>query len=834
MTKVLYGNEQIYASQHNIEIPLASTLQNPAILVFSKNNSISPFILPYNFHNLDAKFHTKAFSFWLDPEISQLYQQAQISELAWIAFEQGEHILQDGTRISVQKSATNTGFAGFVHALQLLKAHFVLSSEEDTNEHDTAISDTEAANTEISVAITLADANVPAPKGQPNSELEEYFNSLIASLELAQYRSQSPQNKEDIDQNTSQYVEGKQEADESEEHAAPDTKTTQVSEHTGGQSEKSTPELQDAPSSSTDKQDGSPEPVIETNAIGPNSLQNKTTQIDSPLPPEETLSSRAYNLDQNPTRNESPQLEDKADPTIDADLGANRAITAQQAGSDKVIGESGVYQTPPDATQDQQFEINFATELLNPVIMLTGTKNDGDSYALYVEEVITDPDTEVATGFIFSFPEWDYEFHDEPDNVGHKGVENIHWIAIESGTHALSEGRTIVAGTTDNVSYSAQNVNFGHEFSSKPIVLTNVASHGSGHLVDSDPKNITTSSFDLQLQSDQKRHGQNSTAVEKVGWIAIETGGSVGSGQSGEAKIVSAVNHTEKDVSFNTTDDAVIIAETQTLAGPDVANVTINNVTNNSVSVRITETNYHLKKRGEHGHHAYEDVGVAIFKKGLILCFGRGTEILTPKGAKAIETLQADDLVLSRNAREQGEFVPTRIVKVLRKKISQQDLVANPKLFPVKIKAGALGQELPYQDLTVSRQHRMIVSSKITNRMFQRKDVFVAAIRLTELPGIFEDTAVKEVEYYHLILEEHRVVIANGAPSESFHFGNEALKGLAPETYKELLEIFPTLSENSNLYTNRSTSLLSNAKQRRLIFRHARNNANLLSARWTA
>jgi hypothetical protein len=826
MTKVLYGNEQIYATQHNIEISLASTLQNPAILVFSKNNSISPFILPYNFHNLDAKFHTKAFSFWLDPEISQLSQRAQISELAWIAFEQGEHVLQDGTRINVQKSATNTGFAEFVHALQLLKAHFVLSSEEDTNEHDTAISDKEAANNEISVAITLADANVPAPKGRPNSELDEYFNSLIASLKFAQYRSQYPQNKEDIVQNTSQNVESKQEADKSEENAERDTDTPQVSEHTGRHSEKFMPELHDAPLSSADKQDGSPEPVIDASAIGPKSLQNKPTQIDSPLPPEDTPRSMVNNLDQNSTRNGSPQLEDEAHPTIDADLGASRAITSLQAGSDEVIGESGVFQTPSFTNQSDQFQINFATELLDPVIMLTGTKNAQDSYALYVEEVITDPGTGVATGFKFSFPEWNYDHVD----VNHNQVEDIHWVAIERGTHTLSDGRTVVAGTTNNVSYSAQSVNFGHNFSSKPIVLTNVASHGSSHLVDSDPTDITTSSFSLQLQSDQNRHEVSSADVEKVGWIAIEPGGSGASGKSGEAKSVSAVNHTEKTVSFNTTNDAVVIAETQTSNGPDVANVTINNVTSNSVSVKITETNYHLRPT-ENGSHINEEVGVAIFKKGqLILCFGRGTEILTPKGARAIETLQADDLVLSRNAQEHGEFVPTRVVKVLRKKISQQDLVANPKLFPVKIKAGALGQKLPYQDLTVSRQHRMIVSSKITNRMFKRKDVFVAAIRLTELPGIFEDTAVKEVEYYHLILEEHRVVIANGAPSESFYFGNEALKGLAPETYKELLEIFPTLSENSNLHTNRSTSLVSNAKQRRLVYRHARNNASLLSA----
>ena len=130
-----------------------------------------------------------------------------------------------------------------MHALQLLNAHFVLSSEEDTNEHDTAISNTEATNNEISVTIILNDANVQAPKGQPNSELEEYFKSLIASLKHAEYRSQYPQNKDDIVQNTSQNVESKREADESEENAEADTETSQLSDHSGGHSEKSMPEL---------------------------------------------------------------------------------------------------------------------------------------------------------------------------------------------------------------------------------------------------------------------------------------------------------------------------------------------------------------------------------------------------------------------------------------------------------------------------------------------------------------------------------------------------------------------------------------------------------------
>ena len=189
----------------------------------------------------------------------------------------------------------------------------------------------------------------------------------------------------------------------------------------------------------------------------------------------------------------------------------------------------------------------------------------------------------------------------------------------ERGTHTLSDGRTVVAGTTNNVSYSAQSVNFGHNFSSKPIVLTNVASHGSSHLVDSDPTDITTSSFSLQLQSDQNRHEVSSADVEKAGWIAIETGGSGASGKSGEAKSVSAVNHTEKTVSFNTTNDAVVIAETQTSNGPDVANVTINNVTSNSVSVKITETNYHLRPT-ETGAISMNKLALQFSKKDNLSC----------------------------------------------------------------------------------------------------------------------------------------------------------------------------------------------------------------------
>ena len=93
------------------------------------------------------------------------------------------------------------------------------------------------------------------------------------------------------------------------------------------------------------------------------------------------------------------------------------------------------------------------------------------------------------------------------------------------------------------------------------------------------------------------------------------------------------------------------------------------------------------------------------------------------------------------------------------------------KLWPVRICVGALGNGLPERDLLVSRQHRMLVSSRIALRMFGQADVLIPAIRLTALPGIAIDTNVTEVEYFHILLANHEVVFAEGAATESLYTG---------------------------------------------------------------
>ena len=133
-----------------------------------------------------------------------------------------------------------------------------------------------------------------------------------------------------------------------------------------------------------------------------------------------------------------------------------------------------------------------------------------------------------------------------------------------------------------------------------------------------------------------------------------------------------------------------------------------------------------------------------------------------------------------------------------------------------------MGGGFPERDLLVSRQHRMLVRSKITERMFGKAEVLIPAIKLIELPGIFIDESVDSVEYYHLLFDRHEIIYAEGAPTESLFTGPEALKSLSQEAREEILTIFPEITELS--YKPEPACFVPPGKQqKRLIARHLKN-----------
>ena len=78
-------------------------------------------------------------------------------------------------------------------------------------------------------------------------------------------------------------------------------------------------------------------------------------------------------------------------------------------------------------------------------------------------------------------------------------------------------------------------------------------------------------------------------------------------------------------------------------------------------------------------------------------------------------------------------------------------------ILPVCIKAGALGENLPERDLWISPNHAMYLSG-----------VLIEAKDLVNGVSIVQAESVEQVEYFHVELETHDVIIAEGALSESF------------------------------------------------------------------
>lgn len=171
-------------------------------------------------------------------------------------------------------------------------------------------------------------------------------------------------------------------------------------------------------------------------------------------------------------------------------------------------------------------------------------------------------------------------------------------------------------------------------------------------------------------------------------------------------------------------------------------------------------------------------------------CFSSGTLIETLHGPVPVEKLKVGDKVLTYDC----EYEPIRWIGVRR--LSGAQLQANPKLKPILVRANALGQGYPMQDLRVSPQHRILVSSRIAMRIFGSKDVLIPAHKLLPLAGVeVVDNTAQGVDYWHILFEDHQMVWSNGTPSESLFAGPEALKALSPQAREEIQILFPQICE---------------------------------------
>ena len=133
------------------------------------------------------------------------------------------------------------------------------------------------------------------------------------------------------------------------------------------------------------------------------------------------------------------------------------------------------------------------------------------------------------------------------------------------------------------------------------------------------------------------------------------------------------------------------------------------------------------------------------------LCFCAGTRILTQRGEVAVEDLRVGDPVV---ALVHGGLLPVRWIGQRRVRSLHY---RNPDhAHPVRVQAGAFGPNMPHRDLWLTPGHRVLVDG-----------------HLVQIDKLLNDATIAQVEQeevwvWHVELDRHDVLLADGMPSESF------------------------------------------------------------------
>ena len=132
------------------------------------------------------------------------------------------------------------------------------------------------------------------------------------------------------------------------------------------------------------------------------------------------------------------------------------------------------------------------------------------------------------------------------------------------------------------------------------------------------------------------------------------------------------------------------------------------------------------------------------------LCFMARTRILTPDGEIAIENLRKGNLVQTTD----GRSVPVRWIG--RQTVAP--FFAGQLRSPIRVRAGAFGDNVPSRDLLLSPDHALFVDG-----------VLAIAGALVNGTSIVHESDVPVVfTYYHIEVDDHSLILAENTPAETF------------------------------------------------------------------
>ncbi|HEY1930789.1 MAG TPA: Hint domain-containing protein [Acetobacteraceae bacterium] len=202
-----------------------------------------------------------------------------------------------------------------------------------------------------------------------------------------------------------------------------------------------------------------------------------------------------------------------------------------------------------------------------------------------------------------------------------------------------------------------------------------------------------------------------------------------------------------------TTAGSVIVAEAGTTAiatssAQAVGAVTFTPVAGATVlSLSVTLTDWAT----EDGTEDSSQYDLGTFNVELVQCFAAGTELLTERGAVAVEALsEGDRLATADDARLEP------VVWIGRRAVNCQVHPRPEQVWPIQVRAGAFAPGQPKRDLWLSPDHAVFVNDVLVPIKYLVNGTSIAQVKRNT------------VTYYHVELPRHELVLAEGLAVESY------------------------------------------------------------------
>ncbi len=172
--------------------------------------------------------------------------------------------------------------------------------------------------------------------------------------------------------------------------------------------------------------------------------------------------------------------------------------------------------------------------------------------------------------------------------------ESLSYMVLEAGTWELADGTILEVGTLNTNSTTTSSwssIDFEHNFSTTPVILSQVQTNYGIQFVRTRQKSATVAGFELAMEEEELLR-PSGHLTETVGWLAIESGSGNWNGFDYQAgNTGTRIDHTRDTINFEPSFEQVpnFFASLASFRGGDSAGLRYSNLGSSQVQIKVEE-----------------------------------------------------------------------------------------------------------------------------------------------------------------------------------------------------------------------------------------------------